>query len=436
VQARELFKKKPVMGLFVLGFIALVGATLFWGFGANADKKGEPKPSIRPVKTMVLSEKAVTEIRSFPGLVKAAAETTLAFRVAGPLIDFDVRIGQRMEKGDVVARIDPRDFQIRVMRLSAALAEAHANLKAMRAGARAEDIAVLEDRLFAARSQMTESRKNFQRQKSLLADHAVSQAQYDSAKAAFDTAAANVDSLVQELKKARIGARIEDIEAAEARIRSLSADLKTTENQLDDTRLTAPFKGYINRKHVENHEYVKEGDPIVSLLDFSSVEVRTAIPEDLVIRRSEFAGIFCTLDAYSGRRFEAEIREVGRKTDSANQSYPLTVILHVPEDIVVEPGMAATLSLSLKKPGDRATGFVLPTVSVFADAEGNSCVWRIDPKTMRVIRTRVATGDLSGKSINILSGLKSGDRVVTAGARFLRDGQEVRILNKNREGRS
>ncbi|MCD4717389.1 MAG: hypothetical protein K8R45_11710, partial [Desulfobacterales bacterium] len=257
MQARKLFKKKSFIGPIALGFIALIGAALFWGFAANADKKGEPKPLIRPVKTMVLSEKAVTETRSFPGLVKAAAETTLAFRVAGPLIDFDVRIGQRMEKGDVVARIDPRDFQIRVMRLSAALAEARANLKAMRAGARAEDIAVLEDRLLAARSQMTVSKRNLERQKSLLHDHAVSQARYDSAKAAFDTAAANVDSLVQELKKARIGARIEDIEAAEARIRSLLADLKATENQLDDTRLTAPFKGYINRKHVENHEYVK-----------------------------------------------------------------------------------------------------------------------------------------------------------------------------------
>ncbi len=433
MRTHKLFKKKTVTGLIAVGCTALLGGVLFWVLGATADNKKAPEPMIRLVKTMVLHEKALTETRSFPGLVKAASETTLAFRVAGPLIDFDIRIGQQVEKGDVIARIDPRDFEVRVMRLSAALEEGRANLKAMRSGARAEDIAVLEDRLIAARSQMTESKRNLERQKSLLRDHAVSQAQYDSAKSAFDTAEANVNSLLQELKKARIGARMEDIEAAEARIRSLSADLKAAQNQLDDTRLTAPFKGYINQKHVEKHEYVKDGDPIVSLLDFSSVEVRTAIPEDLVIRRSEFNKISCTLDAYTGHFFEAAIKEVGRKTDSANQSYHMAVTLHVPEDIVVEPGMAATLNISLGKLEDRATGFVLPTVSVFADAEGNSCVWRIEPKTMRVIRTRVATGDLSGDSINVISGLNSGDRVVTAGARFLRDGQEVRILHKERE---
>ena len=204
---------------------------------------------------------------------------------------------------------------------------------------------------------------------------------------------------------------------------------KAAKNALEDTELTAPFSGVVNRKHVENHENIKAGDPVLSLLDFSNVEVHTAIPEDLVIRRASFSGISCTLEAYPGRRFEADIKEVGRKTDSANQSYPMTVILHIPDDVVVEPGMAATLRLSLNSPGRPAIGFVLPTGSVFADTEGHSCVWRVDPRILRVIKTRITTGDLSGDSIHVLTGLNTGDRVVTAGARFLMDNQEVRILD-------
>lgn len=432
MKSKQPYRKRSAIVLFaVFGLLVLLGGALLWGFGATANKTDTIEPLIRPVKTMVLSETTVMETRSFPGLVQAASETDLAFRVGGPLIEFDVRIGQRVEKGDIIALIDPRDFEINVMRLSAALGEARAALKAMRVGARAEDIAALEAKLTAARAQMTESERNVERLKKLLADKAISQSQYDQTKAAYDTAKANVDALVQELRKARRGARAEDIEATEAGIQRLSADVKAARNALDDTRLHAPFSGVVSRRHVENYEHVKDGDPILSLLDFSNVEVHTSIPEDLVIRRSSFVGIFCTLDSYPGRRFEAILKEVGRKTDSANQSYPMTVTLRVPEKVIVEPGMAATVTVSLKDPGGGPnTGFFLPPGAVFADTEGHSCVWKIDQQTMSVTRTRVTIGDFREDSIHILSGITAGDQVVTAGARFLRDNQEVRILGK------
>jgi len=429
-------KKKTVIGLVALGFVALLGATLFWHFRTTANGVEVPVPMIRPVKTIYLSEASTNETRSFPGLVKAASDTKLAFRVDGPLIQFDVRIGQRVAQGDIIARIDPRDFEINVTRLTATLDEAQANLKAMRVGARAEDIAMIEADLKAAQARLTEAKNSHMRYQTLAAGKIVSRSAYDHVNAAFETAKAQVEATTQKLKKGRRGARKEDIEAAQARIRSLSADLKAAKHALADTRLTAPFTGYVNRKYVENHENVKERDPILSLLDFSNVEVHTAIPEDLVVRRSLFTHVTCTLDTYPNLRFEGTIEEVGLKTDSANQSYPMTVILHIPEDVVVESGMAATVSVSLKSPGQQDSGFILPAGAVFADAEGYSCVWKIDPRTMRVIKRRITTGTLRGNAIQVLSGLKAGDRVVTAGAKLLRDGQEVRILHKDREGHS
>lgn len=428
--------KAWAVGLTGIALVVLLGAILVRGLGATAEKAKGPEPPVRPVKTMVLSETKLPETRSFPGLVRAAAETDLAFRVGGPLIEFNVRSGRKVAKGEVVARIDPRDFEINVLRLRAALEEAKAALRAMRAGARAEDIAALKSRLGAARARMAEARKNFERLERLLADRAVSQAQYDQAQAAYDTAAAEVDILVQDLHKARRGARAEDIEAAQAGLDRLSADLKAAKNALGDTRLRAPFSGVVNRKHVENHESVRAGDSILSLLDVSTVDVHAVIPEDLVIRRDAFSRISCTLDVYPERRFEATLKEVGRKTDSANQSYPMTVTLSVPDDIAVEPGMAATLSISLERPGGHDRGFLVPLGALSADAEGNSCVWRVDPQTLRVSRTRITTGRLGGDSVEVLSGLMAGDRVVTAGARFLRDDQQVRILDDGPGGRT
>ncbi len=271
--------------------------------------------------------------------------------------------------------------------------------------------------------------------KKLLSNEVISQARFDEAEAAYHTAKATVDARIQELTKARSGARAEDIEAAEAGIQRLTADLRAAKNALDDTKLKAPFDGVVNRKYLENHENVDAGVPVLSLLDLSDVEVRTTVPEDLVIRRASFAEIRCTLSAYANRRFQATLKEIGRKTDSANQSYPMTVILHVPDEVIVEPGMAAMVSVSLGRTGEGDTGFVVPTAAVFADAEGHPAVWRIDPTTYRVRKTRVVTAGLSGDAVGVVSGLSPGDRLVTAGARFLREEQEVRLLDEDSRDR-
>jgi multidrug efflux pump subunit AcrA (membrane-fusion protein) len=429
-------KRKPIIFLTLIGMAILAGLGVFLAFGATVKESEPPGQIIRPVKVIMVEESATKERRSFPGLVNAARETKLAFRVSGPLVALDVRIGRHVQKGTTIARIDPRDFEINVMRLTAALNEARANLKAMKSGARKEDIARLEAELIAARSRLNDARKDFQRHEDLLAGRAVSQIRYDTAKTALATARANVEVLNQQLKKARTGARIEKIEAAEARIARLATDLKAAQNALDDTLLKAPFDGYVSRRYVENFENVRAGEPIVSFLDVSNVEVDTAVPEDLIIRRSFIHDIHCTLDAYPQQRFTATVKEIGRKTDSANQSYPLTVTLDIPEGLVVEPGMAATLQVSLSSTAKLQNGFLLPAGAVFANPDGRSCVWRLDLAQMKVVKTPVTTGRLNKDTIHILTGLESGDRVVTAGARFLQEGQPVRILQRRGEGRS
>ena len=426
-----LSEKKSIAGLTIAVAFLFIGAA--WFFRSSAETSVPADAIVRPVKTLILAKTASTETRSFPGLVKAARETRLAFRVSGPLVAFDVRIGEQVKAGDVLARIDPRDFEINVMRLSAALGEARAGLKAMKSGARAEDIARLEAELTAARARLTNAQKDFRRQQNLLAEQAVSQVQFDNSQTALDAAGAGVEVLVQQLKAARKGARAEDVEAAEAGIRRLTADLRAAKNALEDTRLRAPFDGVVSHKFVENFENIGAGAPIVSFLDLSSVEVETSVPEELLIRRTAISDIACTMEAYRGKRFPAVIKEIGRKTETANQSYPLTVILRLPENLVAEPGMAATLHIALGEGKDSSSGFSLPLGAVFADPQGHSCVWRVDEVSLQVVRTPVSTGMVSNDLIFIDKGLSAGDRIVTAGARFLRDGQKVRLLEKKQE---
>jgi RND family efflux transporter MFP subunit len=342
---------------------------------SNADIQAEKTLVPRPVKVMTVKEDAKTEIRSFPGIVKAAREIDLAFRVGGPLVEYDLNIGAIVRKGETIARIDPRDFKNRVQKLSAELK--------------------------AAVARLSDAEKDYERQKRLLAENAASQAQYDKTQMIVETTRAGIESL--------------------------KADIAAAENALDDTGLTAPFDGVVNRNFTDNHQTVSPGMPVVTLLDLSSLEVATSVPEDIVIRESDFRRIYATLDAHPGLELAAVLNEMGRQISNTNQSYPLTAVLKIPEDLTVEPGMAADVHIEIAYESEGETGLVLPTAAVFGDSEGISCVWRLG-EDMETVKTPVKTGDLRGDDIVILSGVSAGDRVISAGARFLVEGQRVRIL--------
>ncbi len=422
------YRSKNIVRWSIITTLFLVAVVTLWVFNTETDGSKIPPEVIRPVKTIRISEKALTEQRSFPGLVKPLRETKLAFRVGGPLVALNIMIGQQVEKDQIIARIDPRDFEVNIKRLEAVLKQAQANLKALTSGARREDIARLKAQLNAAKAQLTTAENDFIRQKNLLAGRAASKANYDAAERAYELAKANLESVTQELKKAQSGGREEEIEAAQAGIKKLTTDLKAAKNALRDTELRAPFNGYISGQFVETYENVRPGEPVVALIDLSKVEVHTTVSEDIVVRRAHISRIEATLSAYPDQRFDAAVREIGRKTDSANQSYPFTVVLNIPEDLVIAPGMAATLTVSMANSSKQSKGYLLPSQSIFADPQGNTCVWRIDNEKMKTVKTKVTIGPLNHGTVQVLSGLNAKDQVVTAGAKFLRENQKVRLL--------
>jgi len=424
--------KPLIFGGAATAAVVVAAMTALWIFDPKADGAQEAKPPVRPVKVITLSKKDCSEQRSFPGLVRARRETNLAFRVGGPLIEMNVIIGQRVARGDLIARIDPRDFHISVKRLEAAIGEAGANLKAMRSGARPEEIRRLEAELNAARARLTEADLNFKRYKVLYEQKAAAKAVYDRTRAAYETAHAGVEAAREALRIGRRGARTEDIAAMEARIEGLRVELRAARNALDDTHLTAPFDGFVHQKPVENYDTVRAGQAIVSLLDFSDVEVQAVIPESLMVRRTAFSGFSCRFNAHPGRTFEAVLKEIGRKTEAANQSYPLTVIPRLPKELDVQPGMAATVIVALRDAAAVTPGINAPISAVFLDAGGDACVWKLnDDLTVR--KVPVTVGRMSTDNVRLLSGATAGDRLVAAGARFLREDQRVRLLPTGEE---
>jgi len=378
---------------------------------------------------MIIEKSSGLETRVFPGLVQSAGETRLAFRVSGVLSEIHVLTGQKVRKGESIARIDPRDFKLTVLRLQASLEEAIADLEAMENGARKEDIVAFEAQVKASYATFVKNQKQLNRFDQLVRSQFITNAQHEQAVADFTNSKAAYDTAFQTLEKAKKGARTEDIHAAKARIKQLKASLSAGEYALKDTVLKAPFDGIVNNRFVEKYETIGTDQPIVSLLDFKSVDVKTAIPEQIMLKRSVFTKISCTLEAYPDMVFPATIKELGLKTDTANQSFPLIVSLDKPDGIDIQSGMAASLIIEYPRENMQNWEFLLPSTAVFSDSNGRAGVWKIDPQTLKVSKVLIKAGRVKKDVVFATAELQPGDRIVTAGARFLIQDQKVCLLN-------
>ncbi len=341
-------------------------------FACAPEEKTGVTAQARPVKIFHIKKPALTQTRAFPGVAREMRDVQLAFRVSGPLVALPVDIGQFVEQGALIARIDPRDFTVEVKSLNAKLA--------------------------ASRAQLTEAQLQYTRYKNLHRKKAVPKAEYDHAQAAYDMTAAQVETNIQALEAAQ--------------------------NALDDTALRAPFDGYVHHKFVENYDNVLAKQPIITFLDCSVVEVTAGIPEEMVADGIEFKGYGCSFDAYQGKRFPAQLKELGRKSQPSNQTYPLTVTLAPPESMSIRPGMAATIFVTYATPST-APPIIVPGESVVNDKEGKSFVWIYEKKNGSVKKQYVRLGRLMSGGIEVTGGLTHGVSVVTAGAPLLVPGQKV-----------
>jgi membrane fusion protein, multidrug efflux system len=353
-------KRQPVLGwtcMVALG-IAMVNGC------------GEP-PEVpvvaRPVKSMVLDSAASTVRRNYPGSVQASQRAEMAFKVSGPLIELPVQEGQGVEEGELLARIDPRDFSTRLADATSALSQAQATLRSMQQ-ARPEDIRRLEARLTADNATLREASETLRRTQTLFKDRIVTQSDLDKAVAANDVAQANVDVSKENLDKGMAGAREEDIEAMAAQIEGLQAQVDAARHAHDDTFLKAPFKGVVARRLVENFEKVEVNQPIIWFQDLENVEIIINLPENVAAtaRRGRKAKMAAVFEALPETEFTVTLKEFSTEADPGTQTYKTTLTMPQPEEINVLPGMTCTVvHYENAAGGEDGSAFIVPVTAMY-----------------------------------------------------------------------
>jgi RND family efflux transporter MFP subunit len=346
-------------------------------FGAcGSGPEPEPKPPQR-VKAMKVLDASSLSTRAFPGRAAPGREVNLSFRVGGPLVALPVSVGDRVEEGALVARIDPTDYESAVNAVEAELQAAQASARRAAADLGRIEATFRDD------------------------PGATSQTARDRARQLRDSAAASV--------------------------RAVQATVDGARDQLSYTSLEAPFGGDVVETYVENFETVLPKQPIARIIDKSNIEFVISVPETLISYAPNVTRAEVTFDALPGVMVPATIKEIGREATQATRTYPVTLLMSQPEGAEILPGMAGTARIEAELPeGALQLGIQIPTTAMFTgDDPAKSYVWVIDEATRTLERRQVEPGGLSEFGVLIRSGLQAGERIVVAGVSVLSEGQEV-----------
>ncbi|GAB6909249.1 Efflux transporter, RND family, MFP subunit [Desulfosarcina cetonica] len=365
--------------------LAILLSVLF--FGGCGEERTVEKPVVALVKAIQVASGANFVEKSFPGKASAAQEANLSFRVSGPLIRFPVKIGDEVRKGDLLARIDSRDFEVRLNNAKGQLTRATAALTLAEMEYARVQRTWQQDRGAVSESMIDQHRENYHQIK--------------------------------------------------AGMQSLEASVTAAKDALSDTLLRAPFTGIVVKTFAENYEDVQAKIPVVRLIDIADIEFTVDIPEDDISRIPQVEKALIQFDIYPDRNFSARIKEIGKEASETTRTYPVTLVMAQSDDIKIYPGMAGRARFaSGANSKELHPAIEIPLSAIFKGSGESDFVWVINPESRTIKRRQMKLGTLTRNGVTVLEGLASGEWIVTAGVNTLNEGQSVQILRSAKVSRN
>ncbi|GAB5452623.1 MAG: efflux RND transporter periplasmic adaptor subunit [Halioglobus sp.] len=332
------------------------------------------EPVSRPVKTFVVAGGSADAVRTFPGRVDAAQRAELAFRVAGQLQEIPVREGDLVDKGQVLARLDPTDYRL-----------------------------VYQDR----KASYDKAQRNFQRARELVVDGNISRMDYDRMEANFRSAEAALSQAKQDL----------DYTVLHSPFSGRVAQ-----------RLVENFEDVQAKEAVFTLQNIDVLDVVIDLPESVVRMVRTLAHEERSIARGPTASSttsYATFEGRPGERFPLRPKEIATSANDQTQTYRATFTMPAPESFTVLPGMTTTVYLDLSRLMNQELVRQVPVRAVQADSGLQPQVWVLDPTTMTVSARKVSVGRMTGRYVQVTDGLDGGEEIVAVGAPYLAEGMKV-----------
>lgn len=355
----------------ILVLLSIVSSLFF----SCKEQKKEAPPTLRPVKYTQVGYLGGDKIRTFSGTAKTDKIINLSFRNSGIITMFDLKLGQKVTKGQLLAKLDNVQSRLAYEQVLS--------------------------QVNSAKSQTNTAKLGLNRVRSLYEKGGASLSDFENAKNGYNTAQ-------EALNAAKRGL---DIQA----------------EQIKFGYIYAPDEGIISSVSAELDENVTSGQTIATLNAGSEMEITLGLPESVINGVKENMQVLVTFTAVPGDQFVGVVNEVAPAIDVNTATYTVKIAVINPSDLV-KSGMASNVTFDFGNRKSEEKVLVVPMNSVGEDSNGNF-VFVIQGKKGEgsVKKQKVTVGKLTTEGFEIISGLSPGQKIATAGLQTLLDGQEVRL---------
>jgi RND family efflux transporter MFP subunit len=315
--------------------------------------------------------------RTLSGVTKAGIESNLSFKVPGTIETVNVKVGQKVSKGQLIASIDKSDYELQ-------FEQSHAAEK-------------------SAKAQRSLAKSTYHRIEALYENGNVSLSEYEQAKTSYESAKETVEQLDKQSDQLR--------------------------KQIGYTQLYAPMDGIIGQVMVERNENVGSGQTIVQFNSGSDLEVIVGLPESYISGIEVGENVEVTFPSLSGKTVRGIISEAAYTSGQQSSTYPVTIKI-LEKDKAFRPGMAADVTIHLHQQKLENAIFI-PVVAV-ASEDAGTYVFVLEKQagdTAIVKKHQIQTGRITDNGYEVVNGLEEGEFIVTAGISKLIDGMKVRMLD-------
>lgn len=361
--------------LITIGLLAgLLTVALMAG---GCSKSVAKDPRLQPPKVEVFQAEAAGSInRTFTGIVAARVQSDLGFRGGGKILERSVNLGQRVQKGQILMRLDSVDLKL-------SLVAQQANVE-------------------AARAKSIQANADEARYAALVKSGAVSRQEYDQARAARDSANAQ-------------------LEAAEAQAR-------VSNNSSEYAVLLADADGVIVRTLSEPGQVVAAGQTVIQLAHDGPREASINLPEGV---RPDL-GTTASARLYGGDQlYPARLRELSEAADPASRTFSARYVL---EGEAASAPLGSTVTITLITKRSTGDDFTQVPVGAIHDRGSGPGVWIVDDNSEVKFRP-VTLASIGQEQVVLSSGVQAGEKVVALGAHLLHEGQVVNVPNEEKKER-
>ena len=337
--------------------------------GCKPDAKAEA-PEPRPVRSVTVVPQQAGERVVLTGHIQAEDEVAFAFRISGRMIERPVNVGDRIEAGQELAKLDPEN-EVNAFRSAQAS-------------------------VAAARAALTQTQAAFERQRTLLAQGHTPRAQFDLAEKAMRTAQSQVDD-------------------AEAQVQIAG-------RRVSYTILTADAPGTVTARGAEPGEVVQAGQMILRVARQGGRDAVFDVPAQLLRAAPEDTPITVALADDPSVKATGRVREIAPQADPVTRTFQVKVGL-------IDPPAAMRLGSTVNGTAQLNSGdMVSIPASALTESNNHPAVWIVDPAKLTVSMRAITVQRFDPATVVVADGLETGDIVVTAGVQALHPGQKVRLL--------